>query len=82
MFTILLEDLHIKKVSNFIAPNLVLSILAETFRDEKKKKKRLGGSNKFIVKFGRPNYKEREFIKACKKANEPFPIKKLQIKYL
>jgi hypothetical protein len=30
---------------------------------------------------GRPNYLERDFIKACKKAGEPFPIKKIQLKY-
>lgn len=31
---------------------------------------------------GRPNYLEREFIKACKKAGEPFPVKKVQLKFL
>jgi hypothetical protein len=29
---------------------------------------------------GKPNFKEREFIKACKKAGEPFPVKKIQFK--
>lgn len=29
---------------------------------------------------GRPNFKQREFIKRCKKAGEPFPVKKVQIK--
>lgn len=30
---------------------------------------------------GRPNYSERKFIKQCVKAGEPFPIKKIQLKY-
>ncbi len=41
-------------------------------------------SNKRVeVEFtlGRPNFEEREFIKKCKKAGEPFPVKKIQIRY-
>ena len=34
-----------------------------------------------LFTFGRPNFDEREFIKKCKKASEPFPVKKIQIKY-
>lgn len=32
------------------------------------------------VTFGRPNWAERQFIKACKRAGEPFPIKKVQLR--
>ena len=40
-------------------------------------------NGKIEIRFtiGRPNFKEREFIKQCKKAGEPFPVKKIQIKY-
>jgi len=34
-----------------------------------------------LFKIGRPNFEEREFIKKCKKAGEPFPIKRIQVKY-
>lgn len=34
-----------------------------------------------VVSLGRPNYREREFIKKCKKAGEPFPVKKIQLKF-
>lgn len=34
-----------------------------------------------LITSGKPNYEEREFIKKCKKAGEPFPIKKIQVKY-
>jgi hypothetical protein len=30
---------------------------------------------------GRPNYTERQFIKLCKKAGEPFPIRNIQLKF-
>jgi len=35
----------------------------------------------FRVTIGMPNYLERKFIKMCKKAGEPFSIKKIQLKY-
>ncbi len=34
-----------------------------------------------VLKIGRPNFREREFIRACKKAGEPFPVKKIQLKF-
>ena len=33
-----------------------------------------------VVTFGAPNYLERLFIKKAKKAGEPFPIKKIQLR--
>ena len=39
------------------------------------------GSGKFVVTIARPNYEERNFIKLCKRAVEPFPIKKIQFKF-
>ena len=38
------------------------------------------GNVDIVMKIGRPNYAEREFIKLCKKAGEPFPVKKVQLK--
>lgn len=34
-----------------------------------------------LLSIGRPNFKERKFIKDCKNAGEPFPIKKVQLIY-
>ena len=34
-----------------------------------------------LLTIGKPNYLEREFIKNCKKVGEPFPIKKIQLKF-
>ena len=33
-----------------------------------------------ILTVGKPNYVERDFIRKCKKAGEPFPLKKIQLK--
>lgn len=34
-----------------------------------------------VLTFGKPNYSEQLFIKKCKKAGEPFPVKKVQLKF-
>jgi len=34
-----------------------------------------------VVTFGAPNYDAREFIKKCRKAGEPFPVNKIQLKF-
>lgn len=33
-----------------------------------------------VVTIGAPNYKARQYIKACKKAGEPLPVKNVQIR--
>ncbi len=33
----------------------------------------------FVLKIGAPNYRERHFIKMCKAAGEPFPVKRVQV---
>jgi len=35
----------------------------------------------FVLTLGEPNYEEREFIKKCRKVGEPFPVKKIQLKF-
>jgi hypothetical protein len=34
-----------------------------------------------VLTHGKPNYLEREFIKKCKTAGEPLPVKKVQLKF-
>ena len=33
-----------------------------------------------IISFGVPGYREAAFVKACVKAGEPFPVKKVQLR--
>jgi hypothetical protein len=35
----------------------------------------------YVLTIGTPNYAERAFVKACLKAGEPFPIRKVQLKF-
>ena len=34
-----------------------------------------------MLTIGTPNYLERKFIKLCKRAGEPFPVRKMQLKF-
>jgi hypothetical protein len=34
-----------------------------------------------MLSFGSPSYEERQFIKLCKKAGQPFPVRKIQLKW-
>lgn len=43
------------------------------------RKPRKDGPVDVVLHVGRPNYKERQFIKQAKKAGEPFPIKRVQL---
>lgn len=64
------------KATKFISPTLVVSATLRRYRGRLTHKGRLD----FVVKVGKPNYLERRFIEACKKAGEPFPVRKVQIK--
>lgn len=72
LFSAVLTD-GIRKATKFIAPNLVVKA---TRRHKPDKRERL---KEIVVTIGRPNYAEREFIRSCRKAGEPFPVRKLQL---
>lgn len=59
-----------KRATVFISPRL---IVRATRRHPK--------AMEFVLKIGKPNYLERDFVKMCKKAGEPLPVKKVQIKH-
>lgn len=63
-----------KRATVYVLPNHTVKA---TRKDKFDKRNRY---ETFIVTAGDPNYLERKFIKACKKAGEPFPVKKVQVK--
>mgnify|MGYP000252196558 CR=1 FL=1 len=63
-----------KKATKYFSPT---EVLKATKRGNYKRSKTV----EILFTVGKPNYSERLFIKACKKAGEPFPIKKVQIKW-
>lgn len=66
----------ILKATKYISPKEI--IRATRTRVGGKIDKRYG--MEITLTIGKPNFLEREFIKLCKKAGEPFPIKKVQFK--
>ena len=64
----------ITKATKFVSPKEIVRATRTktTFRK--------GGNIEITLTIGRPNYAEREFIKDCQKAGEPFPVRNIQIK--
>lgn len=65
------------KVTAFLSPNLTVKASRVMFGGRIDKRDARADVR---VTIGVPNYAERRFIKACKDAGEPFPIKRLQVK--
>jgi hypothetical protein len=63
------------RATKYISPTLIVRATRTLYR-----KRIARGNVEILVTVGRPNYLEREFIKACKKSGEPFPVKKVQLK--
>jgi len=65
------------KATQYISPKKIIRAVRTRSGN-----KLMAGNIQITLTIGEPNYLEREFIKACKKSNEPFPIKKIQLKFL
>ena len=65
---------HVKKATQYLSETCVIRATRPHKFDRRSR------SNTEVVTVGKPNYRERQFIKACKKAGEPLPVKKIQIK--
>ena len=57
-----------------------ISTLAVVKVSRQKKLDRRDHQSSFVVTIGRPNYAEKLFIKKCIKADQSFPLRKLQLK--
>lgn len=64
-----------RKATKFISPTETLKVT------RRGKIRRSDRQVHLIVTFGTPNFAEREFIKAARKAGEKFPIRKVQLKH-
>lgn len=65
------------RATKYLAHNQVVRATKRTFKFAKEPRENV----EVLLTLGRPNYVEREFVKACKKAGEPFPVKKVQLKF-
>lgn len=67
--------LKTRSAAAFVAPD---HVVRATYRHKPRKDSRL---IELVVKIGKPNYTEREFIKDCQAAGEKFPVRKLQLRW-
>lgn len=68
------------KATKYISSKEIVRGVRKSYRFNGRK--HIKGENvEITLTIGKPNYIEREFIKECQKANEPFPVKKVQLKF-
>lgn len=60
------------RATKYLAPNFVINATRRKYR-------RGGYTDDVILTFGRPNWRCRQFIRMCRRAGEPFPVKKIQL---
>lgn len=65
----------VKKATVYLDEKLVVSVCR---RHKPKSRDRMAD---FVLKIGAPNFEQREFIKRCKRAGEPLPVRKVQLKF-
>jgi hypothetical protein len=71
----LLRFSNVRHAAVYISPRFVAKATRQ------RKPDRRDTRETFLVTVGAPNYYERRFIKACQKAGEPFPVRKVQLKF-
>lgn len=68
-------DPKIKTATKFVSPKFTVKATRRF------KFTRRATRDEVVLTFGAPNYKEREFIKTATKVKEPFPVKKVQLRF-
>jgi hypothetical protein len=77
------SDRSVKRATKYLSDKLVVRLSARTFGFRKGRRTTANDrSENFVLTIGAPNYAEREFIKKLKAADEPFPVKKIQLKFV
>lgn len=71
----LVDDVSVRRATIFLNDRMTVKATRQRRHDGRDKQET------FLLTFGRPNFVERQFINMCKKAGEPFPVKKVQIKF-
>lgn len=70
----LLSNIGVRQAVAYVAPNFVVKATRQ------RKPTKRTRSETFLLTVGVPAYLEKRFIKACLKAGEPFPVRKVQLK--
>lgn len=69
-----LEQPGVYRATKFLSEELVVKVT----RCHKRRVR--GRTATSVLTVGKPNYAERQFIRLCKKAGEPLPVRKVQVK--
>lgn len=72
-----LVDTGSRQATKYVSDKLVITATRRTYDG-----KIMRGNIEVVLKIGKPNYAERQFIKLLKKAGEPFPVKDIVTKPL
>ncbi len=64
-----------RQAIKFLAPQFIVKA-TRRFKPDKR-----SYHEEIIITIGKPNYRERKFIRQCLRAKEPFPIKKIKLKW-
>lgn len=74
----LLVQANAHTATKYISPSHVVRATRIVYRGRIDKR-----SKAIDIRFtdGRPNYHARQFIKSCQKSGEPFPVRKIQLKF-
>ena len=65
----------VRRATAYQSPKFVIKATRLHRRDRRER------HESFVVTIGRPNFRERLFIKAAKKAGEPFPVRQIQLTF-
>jgi hypothetical protein len=66
-----------RMATKFVDPKHVVRATRRRYRGRVSTK----GTQEIVLTVGRPNYAERAFIARAKRASEPFPVKKVQLRF-
>lgn len=73
-----------RKATKYLSEKETIKASRPAYKDDKKRGRFRRGLSRtdIVLTIGGPNYEERKFIKACKRAGESFPVKKIQLRFL
>jgi hypothetical protein len=74
VFNALTKNHKIKTATVYISPKQTLKLTRQG-RDKR------SSHHTYLLTIGKPNYAEREHIQSLLKAKEPFPVKKIRLKF-
>lgn len=66
----------------YISPQRTIKVTRKLYRKVTKNLSHSTRALELTINDGKPNYSARKFIKACRRAGEPFPVNRVQIQYI